>query len=206
MVTAGAGEWRILKGSSVAPPGGTAEDGEYLDPIRSQYRETIILLSASYEGSPVGSCPFIWVDQDVSLMRGLVQGWPSKLARLGLPGLTICRRRPASPWRREASLPRRWRLGTAAWRRPGLPCARRRRSCPRRVLPGRSTRAIFHSCQPANTICRRFTNWFNSSPATFISPRFGREMPRCISSITPMSNCPVCARLRFWRVIGFRSL
>jgi acetoacetate decarboxylase len=52
---------------------------EYLDPIRSQYRETIILLSASYEGSPVAYCPFIWVDQDVSLMRGLVQGWPKQI-------------------------------------------------------------------------------------------------------------------------------
>jgi acetoacetate decarboxylase len=58
-----------------------ASDGgeEYLDPIRSQYRETIILLSATYEGAPVGYCPFIWVDQDVSLMRGLVQGWPKQL-------------------------------------------------------------------------------------------------------------------------------
>lgn len=57
-----------------------SEEGEeYLDPIRSQYRETIILLSATYEGSPVGYCPFIWVDQDVSLMRGLVQGWPKQI-------------------------------------------------------------------------------------------------------------------------------
>jgi acetoacetate decarboxylase len=52
---------------------------EYLDPIRSQYRETIILLSATFEGSPVGYCPFIWVDQDVALMRGLVQGWPKQI-------------------------------------------------------------------------------------------------------------------------------
>ena len=52
---------------------------EYLDPIRSQYRETIILLSATHEGSPVAYCPFIWVDQDVSLMRGLVQGWPKQI-------------------------------------------------------------------------------------------------------------------------------
>lgn len=58
-----------------------ASDGgeEYLDPIRSQYRETIILLSAAYQGSPVAYCPFIWVDQDVSLMRGLVQGWPKQI-------------------------------------------------------------------------------------------------------------------------------
>lgn len=52
---------------------------EYLDPIRSQYRETIILLSAAFEGAPVAYCPFIWVDQDVSLMRGLVQGWPKQI-------------------------------------------------------------------------------------------------------------------------------
>lgn len=52
---------------------------EYLDPVRSQYRETIILLSAKFEGSPVAYCPFIWVDQDVSLMRGLAQGWPKQI-------------------------------------------------------------------------------------------------------------------------------
>lgn len=52
---------------------------EYLDPITSQYKETIILLSAAFEGAPVAYCPFIWVDQDVSLMRGLVQGWPKQI-------------------------------------------------------------------------------------------------------------------------------
>jgi len=54
-------------------------DEEYLDPVRSQYRETIILLSAQFEDVPVAYCPFIWVDQDVSLMRGLVQGWPKQM-------------------------------------------------------------------------------------------------------------------------------
>jgi acetoacetate decarboxylase len=52
---------------------------EYLDPVYSQYRETIVLLSASYQDSPVAYCPFIWVDQDISLMRGLVQGWPKQI-------------------------------------------------------------------------------------------------------------------------------
>jgi acetoacetate decarboxylase len=52
---------------------------EYLDPARSQYQETILLLSASFEGSPVAYCPLIWVDQDVSLMRGLIQGWPKQI-------------------------------------------------------------------------------------------------------------------------------
>ena len=52
---------------------------EYLDPIRSQYRETIFLVSARYEGEPCAYCPFIWVDQDVSMMRGFAQGWPKQL-------------------------------------------------------------------------------------------------------------------------------
>jgi len=55
---------------------------EYLDPSRSQYHETIVLLSARFEGAPVAYCPFIWVDQDVSLMRGLVQGWPKQIGSI----------------------------------------------------------------------------------------------------------------------------
>ena len=62
-------EWQYVSESGV----------EYLDPITSQYRETIILLSASFNGLPVAYCPFIWVDQDVSLMRGLAQGWPKQI-------------------------------------------------------------------------------------------------------------------------------
>jgi hypothetical protein len=52
---------------------------EYLDPVGSQYKEAIFLVSARYEGELVAYCPFIWVDQDVSLMRGLVQGWPKQI-------------------------------------------------------------------------------------------------------------------------------
>ncbi|MBI4692705.1 MAG: acetoacetate decarboxylase family protein [Gammaproteobacteria bacterium] len=57
-----------------------SDDGEeYLDPVRSQYRETILLVAARHAGEPVAYCPFIFVDQDVSLMRGLVQGWPKQI-------------------------------------------------------------------------------------------------------------------------------
>jgi acetoacetate decarboxylase len=57
-----------------------SESGEeFLDPVRSQYRETIFLLSAAYEGKPYAYCPFIWVDQDVSMMRGFAQGWPKQI-------------------------------------------------------------------------------------------------------------------------------
>jgi hypothetical protein len=57
----------------------TDEGQEYLDPVRSQYRETIFLVSASYRGAPVAFCPFIFVDQDVSLLRGWIQGWPKMI-------------------------------------------------------------------------------------------------------------------------------
>src|SRR5262245_52007269 len=56
----------------------TDEGEEYLDPVRSQYKETIFLIAAQYQGEPVAYCPFIFVDQDVSLMRGLIQGWPKQ--------------------------------------------------------------------------------------------------------------------------------
>jgi acetoacetate decarboxylase len=57
-----------------------SESGEeYLDPICSQYRETIILISARVGSDPCAFCPFIWVDQDVALMRGLAQGWPKQI-------------------------------------------------------------------------------------------------------------------------------
>lgn len=52
---------------------------ETLDPARSQYRETIFLISAAYRDEPYAYCPFIWVDQDVSLMRGFAQGWPKQI-------------------------------------------------------------------------------------------------------------------------------
>ena len=63
-----------------------ATDGgeEYLDPITSQYKETIVLVSATYDGAAVAYCPFIFVDQDVSLMRGLVQGWPKQIGSVWL--------------------------------------------------------------------------------------------------------------------------
>ena len=52
---------------------------EYLDPSRSQYRETIFLISAAHDGVACAFCPFIWVDQDVSMMRGFAQGWPKQI-------------------------------------------------------------------------------------------------------------------------------
>lgn len=58
----------------------TTDGSELLDPVQSQYRETIVLLDATRpDGTLANFCPMIWVDQDVSLLRGLLQGWPKKV-------------------------------------------------------------------------------------------------------------------------------
>ncbi len=59
----------------------TDRGDEYLDPVRSQYRETIFLVAARHGGTPVSYCPFIWVSQDQSLLRGWIQGWPKMIGQ-----------------------------------------------------------------------------------------------------------------------------
>jgi hypothetical protein len=56
-----------------------SESGEeYVDPARSQYNEFILLVNALYRGAPVCTCPYIYVDSDVAMARGWIQGWPKK--------------------------------------------------------------------------------------------------------------------------------
>lgn len=62
----------------------TTDGSELLDPICAQYRECFILLEAVRDGETVDYCPFIWVDQDVSLVRGLLQGLPKKIGSIWL--------------------------------------------------------------------------------------------------------------------------
>jgi len=58
----------------------TTDGSELLDPVQAQYRETIVVLEVERpDGSRCGVCPAIWVDQDVSMLRGLLQGWPKKM-------------------------------------------------------------------------------------------------------------------------------
>ncbi|QAZ68725.1 acetoacetate decarboxylase family protein [Solidesulfovibrio carbinolicus] len=57
----------------------TTDGRELLDPVYAQYRETIVIVEIELpDGSLANFCPFIWVDQDISLIRGLLQGWPKK--------------------------------------------------------------------------------------------------------------------------------
>jgi hypothetical protein len=53
---------------------------ELLDPVLAQYRETIVVLDIDRpNGTRCVYCVAIWVDQDISLLRGLLQGWPKKM-------------------------------------------------------------------------------------------------------------------------------
>ncbi len=57
----------------------TTDGSELLDPVYAQYRETILVVEIERgDGKLFNFCPFIWVDQDISLIRGLLQGWPKK--------------------------------------------------------------------------------------------------------------------------------
>ncbi|QBR02097.1 acetoacetate decarboxylase family protein [Paraburkholderia pallida] len=58
----------------------TAQDDEFLDPARYQYRECLFLVDAVHKGTPVMWCPYIYVDNDAALARGWAQGFPKKLA------------------------------------------------------------------------------------------------------------------------------
>lgn len=59
----------------------TAGD-EPVDPVRSQYHEFLLLVNAVYDGDRVQTCPYIYVDRDVSMARGWIQGWPKKIGEV----------------------------------------------------------------------------------------------------------------------------
>lgn len=59
---------------------------ELLDPVYAQYRETIVVLEIAPRqgGDARFYCPLIYVDQDISLLRGWLQGWPKKIGQTWL--------------------------------------------------------------------------------------------------------------------------
>jgi hypothetical protein len=60
----------------------TAQDDEYLEPARYQYREAFIVVDAMYRDLPVMWCPYIYVDNDAALARGWTQGFPKKMGSI----------------------------------------------------------------------------------------------------------------------------
>jgi Acetoacetate decarboxylase (ADC) len=57
----------------------TTDGSELIDPVYAQYKEFFALIEAEREGQRVLYCPFIYVDQDISMVRGWMQGWPKKI-------------------------------------------------------------------------------------------------------------------------------
>jgi acetoacetate decarboxylase len=55
---------------------------ELLDPVRSQYKETFVVVRCSFEGRTYSRCVYIWVDKDFAILRGLHQGYPKKLGSM----------------------------------------------------------------------------------------------------------------------------
>lgn len=47
---------------------------ELLDPARGQYMEFFLLIDGTWRGEPVSFCPFMFVDTDINLYRGHLQG------------------------------------------------------------------------------------------------------------------------------------
>jgi acetoacetate decarboxylase len=60
----------------------TAQDDEYLEPARYQYREAFVLVDAMYRDVPVMWCPYIYVDNDAALARGWTQRFPKKMGSI----------------------------------------------------------------------------------------------------------------------------
>lgn len=52
----------------------------YEAPGLVQYRELAFFVRVEYEGESYAYCPFMYVDNDVSLVRGYVAGFPKKMA------------------------------------------------------------------------------------------------------------------------------
>jgi acetoacetate decarboxylase len=57
-------------------------DLAYINPERSIYRECIVMIQCSFNGEPGYYVPYIWVDNDFTLMRGFIQGFPKKLGNV----------------------------------------------------------------------------------------------------------------------------
>ncbi len=55
---------------------------ELVDPVRSQYKESFVVVRCRYDGQLYSRCVFIWVDKDFALVRGYLQGYPKKLGSI----------------------------------------------------------------------------------------------------------------------------
>jgi acetoacetate decarboxylase len=54
------------------------------DPARGQYKEAYVAVHALLDDAKVGRVPYIWVDSDLSLVRGHIQGFPKKAGTIAI--------------------------------------------------------------------------------------------------------------------------
>ena len=59
----------------------------YEAPDLVQYYEATMFVKVVYEGKTYALCPFMYVDKDLPLMRGIVAGFPKKLAYISMTKL-----------------------------------------------------------------------------------------------------------------------
>lgn len=62
-------------------------DLAFVNPERALYRECTVVVGCQYKGVPGNFVSYIWVDNDFTLARGFVQGYPKKLGRIYLTRL-----------------------------------------------------------------------------------------------------------------------
>lgn len=75
-----------------------ATDDDLLDPAMSQFRETSVMLEVEQaDGELYNYCPAMWVNQDASLVRGLLQGLPKKTGNTWLTQSFPIGHRAAAP-------------------------------------------------------------------------------------------------------------
>lgn len=97
------------------------------DPARGQYREAYVAVHATLDGMRAARVPYIWVDNDLSLARGLIQGFPKKLGAIAMSKpVTVGRGGPVlAPGSRlvghVSSLGRRLAHGSVTLESPGAP-------------------------------------------------------------------------------------
>lgn len=62
-------------------------DLAFTNPERAHYTECFVSLRCQYQGEPGRFVSYMWVDNDYSLARGFIQGFPKKLGRIYLTRL-----------------------------------------------------------------------------------------------------------------------
>jgi len=112
------------------------EGDELVDPVRSHYRESYLVVSGLLGGEEVTTCAFIWVDQDFALARGWIQGFPKKLGEVWMT--------------RAYALECRAAPGINSGSRFGATCSARGRQISRArvTLEGPSAQGSLHTAPP----------------------------------------------------------